>query len=215
MKVVAFDIETLGLIPRAPEAPLPAITCVCAYTSEGEEIALRMWWPPHEQAESKEPENRARALALLDGAEVLIAYNGLGFDIEFMRRAWGLDEARVLAWVCKCVDPLMLARHVAGRGSKMADMLALNGRGSKTAQGSDAITMARDGEWETLLSYCLVDAKLVYELVMVARPLRLTPLVECVLAPGRAPPRFRYTPQPAPAQGALSTCCKKEAGDFF
>ena len=182
--VVAFDIETLGLLPTDPAAPLPPITCVCMHTSDDEDVCVRLWG--EDLSEDDRAAGVRRVLALLDDADVLVGYNAAPFDLEFIRRALlprnEAADARMLAWVLKCIDPLMLARHVAGQGSRMQDMLVLNGLGSKTASGGEAIEMARAGEWDALLKYCLMDARLVYELVMLPR-LQLTPSVACELSP--------------------------------
>ena len=193
--IVAFDIETLGLLPTAPDAPLPPITCVCMHTSDDEDVCVRLWGA--DLSDDDRAAGVARVLQLLDDAEVLVGYNAAPFDLEFIQRSLlPPDEAkpRMLAWVLKCIDPLMLARHVAGQGSRMQDMLALNGLGSKTASGGEAIEMARAGEWDALLKYCLMDARLVYELVMLPQ-LRLTPGVSCRLWPRL---QFFRTPVPPP-----------------
>jgi len=189
---LAFDIETLGLLPRSSDnEELPEITCVCLYSSEGGGRAFRLWGvSPDERNEAV-----ATIVGLMDRARWLIGYNALRFDLEFMRRAWNLDDERMLCWVLKCIDPLVYAQRVVGQSCKLQHMLDLNGLGAKTASGGDAIRMARDGEWAPLLEYCLADARLVYELVMDREWTRLTACVEGQLRPP-GPPRFRLVPAP-------------------
>ena len=183
MLVVAVDIETLGLLHHEP---LPEITCVCMHTSDGDDHTLRIWGLPDDERTA----NIARIIALLDDADIIAGYNAVLFDLEFMRRAFHIDDARALSWTLKCLDPLMCARYITGAGCRMQRMLELNGLGSKTGSGSNAIDLARNGEWEALLDYCLMDARLTYQLCAMEW-LRLTPYIECRLDMGRSPPQFR------------------------
>ncbi len=178
-----MDIETLGLLHHEP---LPEITCVCMHTSDGDDHMLRIWGLPDDERTA----NIARIIALLDDADIIAGYNAVLFDLEFMRRAFHIDDARALSWTLKCLDPLMCARYITGAGCRMQRMLELNGLGSKTGSGSNAIDLARNGEWEALLDYCLMDARLTYQLCAIEW-LRLTPYVECRLDMGRSPPQFR------------------------
>ena len=210
--ILAFDIETLGLLPpllsssqqqrkdnnnepsSSSAAPLPEITCVCLYRGDDHaRFAFRLWGEP--------PERRAEAvrriIELMDEARVLAGYNALRFDLEFMRRSFGIDDGRMLRWVLKCVDPLVYAQRVLDGGCKLQRMLDLNnGLGAKTASGGDAIRMAQEGEWEALLDYCMEDARLVYELLAKGANgdgwTRLNSNVECRLLLGGGPPRFRF-----------------------
>lgn len=184
--VVAFDIETLGLMVDG--APLPEITCVCLFDGV-EETALRLWGLSPVERDA----NVARIIARLDAADTLVGYNAVAFDLEFMRRAFAIDDARVRAWHAKCIDPLVLLRLATRTTAKMQHMLELNGLGSKTASGGDAIQMAREGAWDRLLAYCMMDARLVYALVRERTWLRLTAggLEVCIDCSGRAAPRFR------------------------
>ena len=185
---VAFDIETLGLMH---ESPLPEVTCVCMYDGV-REWSVRTWrLPPHELAK-----NRQLVVDVLDGAARILGYNAVLFDLEFLRRSWGIDDARMLRWQLKCVDPYQTMRLLYGAGGKLQTMLTLNDLGSKTGTGGDAITLARADEWDELLAYCLVDARLTYELVHAngGWP-RVTPSLECSWAcstlPSRPSVRFR------------------------
>lgn len=184
---VSFDIETLGLMSAPPPAPVPEITCVCMHDGV-RDIALRIWGLPAAERAA----NIARVVDELDRAPRLIGYNAVLFDIEFMRRSWGLDDARVFRWQCKCLDPYLLLRIAAGGGGKMQRLLDLNGLGAKTGTGGDAITLARAGEWAALLDYCLMDARLAHQLVSAREWILVAPSLECALAPrDGGPPRFR------------------------
>lgn len=183
MRIVAVDIETMGLLH---ETPLPEITCVCMHDGQ-RDYAFRL-------IGRRTPEERAAdvsaIVALLDEADVLAGFNAPLFDLEFMRRAFGLDDAHMLRWVLKCVDPFMCARCLVGAPTRLQHMLELNGLGSKTASGCGAIEMAQAERWDELLAYCSMDARLTYELCALEW-FRVTPGLECRLDWGRSPPRFR------------------------
>ena len=181
--MLAFDIETLGLLD---EVPLPEITCVCMCDSEGGTHSFQIWKHPDRIA------HELAVLALLDAAETICGYNAVLFDLEFIRVGFvsSVSAERMTAWVRKCVDPYMCARHLTGTTCKMQHMLELNGLGSKTASGSDAIVMAREGRWEELLGYCLVDAELTLALCRLDW-IYFTSFLRGQISAG-APPRFRF-----------------------
>ena len=180
---LAFDIETLGLLE---EVPLPEITCVCMCDSDGGVHCFRIWKDPERSR------NEQAVLALLDAADTLCGYNAVLFDLEFIRVGFVADvsEDRMAAWVRKCVDPYMCARHISETGGKMQHMLELNGLASKTASGAEAIVMAREDQWEKLLDYCLVDAQLTMALCSLEW-IHFTPFLQCKMS-ARAPPQFRF-----------------------
>ena len=194
MSDVAFDIETLGLLH---ERPLPEVTCVCMYDG-ARAWSVRTWRLPDEEL----ARNRQTVIDVLDAAERILGYNAVLFDIEFLRRSWGLDDARALRWQLKCVDPYQTMRLLHGGGGKLQAMLTLNGLGSKTGTGGDAITLAREDQWDELLAYCLVDAQLTYELVHHSEWVRVTPALECSWTRGPHMPRFRLVAQPQPQRVA-------------
>jgi hypothetical protein len=198
-QVVAFDIETMGLLH---ECPLPEITCICLYDGT-EAVSLRfMTDDADERARATE-----RVIALLDGADRIVGYNAVGFDLEFMRRSLSIDDARMREWRHKCVDPYLCALYAVGVGGSMQRMLELNGLGSKTADGGSAITMAREGRWDELLHYCQMDAQLVYALVTHREWTRLTRHLECRFLDAPYGADFRLVVQQAPRRrrAALGT----------
>jgi hypothetical protein len=191
MRLLAFDIETMGLLH---ETPLPEITCICLYDGT-EAISLRLMT---EDADAR-ARNVARVIALLDDAERIVGYNAVGFDLEFMRRALALDDARMRRWRHKCIDPYLCALYVVGTGGSMQRMLELNGLGAKTADGGSAITMAREGRWDELLHYCQMDAQLVYALVTHREWTRIAPHLECRFLGAPYGADFRLVAQQAPS----------------
>lgn len=181
--MLAFDIETLGLINKKP---LPEITCVCL--CDGDKTYCFQIWKHPERAL-----NEAAILDLLDAAETICGYNAVLFDLEYIRIGFqhhAISDERMAAWVRKCIDPYMCARHLSETGCKMQHMLELNGLESKTGSGADAIVMAHEGQWEKLMAYCLMDAQLTLQLCT-KEWIHLTTFLQVHLS-AKAPPVFRF-----------------------
>ena len=84
MRIVAFDIETMGLLH---ETPLPEITCICLYDGV-EATCLRFMTDDLDER----MRNTDRVIALLDGADRIVGFNAVGFDLEFMRRSLSIGN---------------------------------------------------------------------------------------------------------------------------
>lgn len=181
---VAFDIETLGLLD---ETPLPEITCVCLCDDAERTYCFQIW------QHTARAQNEAAVLALLDAADTICGFNAVFFDLEFIRRGFQtpVSDERMTAWVAKCLDPYMCALCLSETPCKMQRMLELNGMESKTGNGADAIRMAREGRWDELLSYCLMDAQLAMGLCR-KEWIFLTDFLQVALHPSR-PPHFRFS----------------------
>jgi hypothetical protein len=182
--MLGFDIETLGLLH---EVPLPEITCVCLCDDNGAEHCFQIWNSPHRA------ENEEAIVRMLDETETIAGYNAVLFDLEFIRRGFAIKitDAQMTAWVIKCLDPYMYALNITCTPCKLQYMLELNHLASKTASGGDAIVMARNGQWDKLLSYCLMDAKLTLALCKLEW-IQITPSLQGNLSAG-GPPQFRLT----------------------
>ena len=174
--MLGFDIETLGLME---EVPLPAITCACLH--DGTTSVRLLFFDVNNKAYIGGPEyqrNLDTLLQMLDDADSLAAFNGPRFDIPYIALYFGVDEARVNAWMRKCIDPYMCIRWILNRTCKLNVMLALNHMGSKTGDGANAILLALAGRNEELLKYCEMDAVLTWQVTTRAygqEGLRLTP----------------------------------------
>lgn len=152
-EMLAFDIETTGLDPLSCE-----ITCACAW---GDAVRATFIFPTGD-----DPEEFMR---LLDEADRLCCFNGVQFDIPFMRARWGVPEERVAAWRLKVHDVFEGCRLGLGLTFSLGALLAANGQASKTGSGADAVELARAGRWEELGSYCLADARLTHSVSSLAR----------------------------------------------
>ena len=158
--MVAFDIETLD------KEPFPnAVTAAAVYggpsfskyfvfrTSVGDD--------PHADREADE-RAKAEFLSILDNAPCLCSFNGIQFDMRFMRVAWGLPAEKIESWVLKTFDVFEASRLALGWHFSLSKFLEVNMMESKSGKGSDAIKLARNHRWEELGTYCLQDTKVTY-----------------------------------------------------
>jgi hypothetical protein len=157
----ALDIETLGTLDQTP---LPALTCVCLWNGT-QEHSIRFYGLGTEECNA----NRDLLLHLLDSAHAIAGFNAVLFDLEFIRRTFAVSQERMQAWVLKCWDPFMLSKFILKRTCSLHDLLLLNGLPDKTGKGSDAIQLALQGQWASLLEYCMTDAKLTFQLCTLPR----------------------------------------------
>lgn len=153
-----MDIETLGLLHHNP---LPPVTCACLYDGRTDERVMLLF---HGVTPEEHAANAATLLRRLDEAPVLAGYNAVYFDLVYVQRHFGATKEQLHAWVSKCVDPFMCLKHIVGRTCKLNVLLGLNGLGSKTGSGGNAIELAKRGLTQQLLDYCLMDAILTWEL---------------------------------------------------
>lgn len=154
--VWALDIETLGLLEQKP---LPEITCVCLFDGN-QEIKLQLYGV----SPATRKENVSHLLQLLDSADQLVGFNAVLFDLEFIKQSFGISDDNMGRWVRKTIDVYMYLRYALTSTTGLSQLLASNQLPSKTGSGKQAISMALEGKFEDLLDYCLMDAKLVYQL---------------------------------------------------
>jgi len=190
--LLAIDIETENLLPpllpgcdsrhysSSPSSsekkpPLPEITCVCLFDGES---SYKLLLHPKSLSEEERQNNVKTLLELLDSADTLCGYNAVLFDLEFIRRHFDIEDARFSGWIYKCIDPFMYAKHLSGTQCKLQHLLELNHLESKTGSGADAILLAKNQEWDKLLDYCLMDAKLTFHLCQLPW-IKLTPILLC------------------------------------
>jgi len=141
---VGFDIETTGVTHDA----IVTVACV---------------WSPEKQAHCFYGEDPSEVVAMLDEAQYIYTYNGMEFDLPRFARHCGRSMG---SWARKTVDPLYLLKHTMGLGAcaKLNLVLQDNGFDPKSGSGLQAIQFWHDGDREALVSYCMDDARLTYEL---------------------------------------------------
>ena len=141
---VGFDIETTGVGPN----DIVTVACV---------------WAPGTQAHCFYGEDPSSVVAILDSAKYIHTYNGVEFDLPRFARHCGRTME---AWRRKTVDPLYMMKHAMGIGAcaKLNDILQENGFEPKSGSGLQAIQFWNEGNRDALVSYCMDDARLTYEL---------------------------------------------------
>lgn len=121
IRVATFDIETTGL-----NAAFGRILCACVMTYDPEEIRIfradeyPAW---KEGRRSDDHDITAELMACLEEFDVLIAHNGVKYDLPFIRmRAiqYGLPPLNPL----KIVDPVLAARRQLRMQSNSLDAIA-------------------------------------------------------------------------------------------
>jgi len=167
--MLSFDIETTGLNKNRDR-----ITCACAHDPE-KDINAKFIFPP--DGSGDDPEEFMR---LLDEAPVLCAFNGVYFDVPFICAHWGVGTARSGPWMRKLVDVFHMCKQGINQTFSLNVLLAANDLGSKNGSGGDAITLAREGRWDELTTYCLYDCVKTREVTVLPR----------IILP---PPRFGRT----------------------
>ena len=167
--VLVFDIETTGLHST------DTVTAVCALIhyigDEGKPEERR-----YNIVELKDDPERqgaacAAVVAALEGAKYLVSYNGDRFDLPFLSR-WAAQagvQVQLQAWIGKSIDYYRLIVDNTGVHYKMQALCVDNKlECGKSASGLDAVRWARSGEWEKLMSYCMQDVRVLYELVLLS-----------------------------------------------
>ena len=141
---VGFDIETTGIGPDA----LVTVACV---------------WSPTKQAHCFYGEDPSPVTDLLDSAKYIYTFNGMEFDLPRFAKHCGRSMG---PWAAKTVDPLYMMKNGMGFGActKLNDLLHDNGYEPKSGSGLQAIEFWNNGELDALLSYCMDDSRLTYEI---------------------------------------------------
>jgi hypothetical protein len=162
-----LDIETLGRLPYCAHSHkpnknkpiIPPLTCACLYNGTVEH-ALSFY----KVADTLYDANRLKLLDILDSARVLVGFNAVHFDLEYIQRFFDLPPDRLARWVAKTVDPYLFMRDSLGITCSLGTMLAMNRLPSKSASGLIAIVWAKQGRMDLVLDYCMMDTKLTHAL---------------------------------------------------
>lgn len=177
--VAIFDIETQNAIRSMPgstrldQIAMLQLSCasVLCLKSElaldpsrgGEAIesgVMRTFWRDGDGATAI-----SRMIELLDGAELIVCYNGLGFDFPVIRKHYRSAE-QYAAQLNKTHDIFTRIREVLGQWPKLDALLKVNDLELKTANGLEAIKMWDEGRREELQTYCECDVRQCARLVL-------------------------------------------------
>lgn len=187
--VVVWDCETdssfqsLGGMSREQQMRVMQATVACAIVFDSEHSLAGDNWEAAYAAASEHTFWRDAAspnghgpfadlLELFDAAEVIVAYNGLSFDLPVFKKYYGPGSAasrRYLEHRIKTLDPM--ARIAAATDMpffKLARLLEANRLPSKTGDGLAAIRMWEEGKRGKLCEYCKNDVCALAQLVHLA-----------------------------------------------
>lgn len=158
--MLAFDIETTGLSPNEC-----SITIVCTqdfFTNE-----KRSYEFARVRAEGGDVDKLAAELkADFDAATSLCAFNGVRFDLPFMKQI-GIERATIAEWILKTSDILEQCR-LRGMPTFGLNMLCEHNKVQmKCSNGKAAIGMAERHEWSNLEVYCADDVRILCDLYRV------------------------------------------------
>jgi len=109
-------------------------------------------------------------LAAFDGASLIVAYNGIGFDMPVMRKYYTSGE-RYVRHMQKLHDPFDRIRSNTGLWVGLDALLSHNGLPTKTGSGTDAVRLWGEGRRDELASYCANDVTMLTRLVLRRGPL--------------------------------------------
>jgi hypothetical protein len=156
--MLAFDLETTGLDPRGD-----LITCAAVCDPERGTEGVFFFARLDESGRLVPSLERAEEfMRLLDEADRLCAFNGARFDLPFIQHQLGASAGRVRGWRLKLHDVFEACKLALGITFPLRALLELNGLPGKTGSGTEAMQLARDGEWERLGEYCLNDTRVTH-----------------------------------------------------
>ncbi len=149
MRKIVFDIETSNIFQDVGSNN-PAdldISVVGVYDSETDSYKAYL------------QKDFALLWRTIEGADLLITFNGDHFDIPLLNKYYSGDLGKI-----KSIDLLREMQKSAGRRMKL-DQIAEGTLGlHKSGHGLDAIRWWREGKVEEVIKYCLDDVRLTKEL---------------------------------------------------
>ena len=167
MEALTIDLETLKLARDLGETQEEGWQLL--RQGEGGISTLVMWsnasGRPHIFGESTLDE----AVSMLEAADCVLSFNGVGFDIPVIEGVFGRELA-----LKHHVDMLQLIWQAQGEGNRHAGFILgeCSERTLGTTKSGDAVLapqLAEDGEWNTLIDYCLTDVVLTRKLFQYAQ----------------------------------------------
>lgn len=111
--------------------------------------------------------------AAFDGASLIVAYNGVSFDMPVMRKYYTSGE-RYMRHLQKLHDPFDRIRSNTGLWVGLDAVLSRNGLPTKTGSGVDAVHLWAEGRRDELARYCANDVATLTRLVLRRGPLQVS-----------------------------------------
>ena len=169
--VVVFDVETTKLIGETDNIEdLEVSVATALWVGDGDKPTDGTWMTAWHDTVRKAPgggdtRTMSDLLTWMDGARIIVAYNGADFDMRVLRKYYGNDDDRWHSHLRKLHDPAQQVRRAVGRKVKLDKLLQLNGMAGKAGSGADAPRWWTEGAWQKLATYCERDTEALAELV--------------------------------------------------
>lgn len=165
IRSACFDLETSSL-----NANFGIVLCGVIQSGEGDLTVFR--GDEYESWESRRSDDSqlvADIVAALEGFDIVVAHNGLNFDLPYLRTRlarWGLPPMKPL----KLVDPVRVSRSKLRMSSNsLKSLLDLFGLNQKTEVAGDLwMRAALDGDREAMdyiVEHCVKDVEMLAELL--------------------------------------------------
>lgn len=152
MRVITFDIETIGDFRASGDFSNLEVTVVGIHDSETKQLTsytrdeLHLLWP------------------IMENADTLVGYNSDHFDIPILNKYYAGDLTNI-----KSIDLLKEVRNVLGRRLKLDNLAEATLGKNKTADGLQAMKWWEEGKVDLIREYCLADVAITRELYDYAR----------------------------------------------
>jgi hypothetical protein len=162
-RTLAFDIETTGLKPKNCQ-----VTVICTEDFfTGDRRAYEFAKCDAEDGNDKAKKRQKLIDDLIkqfDAATSLCAFNGVRFDLPFMRTALDIEDETVARWVLKTSDILEQSRLLYRTTFSLNLLCQANMMAQKTGDGLHAIEMARKRDFDGLREYCADDVRILCDM---------------------------------------------------
>lgn len=182
--VVVWDCETdssfrsLAGMSRDQQLSMMQVTVVCALVFDSDDCLVPENWEVAHAAATEcvfwrdgvTSDGRgpfAELLDIFDAAEVIVAYNGLSFDLPVLKKHYGYHKnVRYMEHRMKMLDPMVrIAAATDLPFFKLSRLLEANHLPSKTGDGLEAIKLWEQGKRSKLHEYCKNDVAALAQLV--------------------------------------------------
>jgi len=157
--MLVFDIETMGLDARRHAVTVVSTQDFRSGTRVSYEFARTRAEAPELLAALAE-----EMVLAFEEATSLCAFNGVRFDLPFLRTALRIDDATITRWVLKTSDILESSRLLHGSTFSLDLLCQTNGMPTKISSGLKAISMAAEQRWADLREYCEDDVAILCRL---------------------------------------------------
>lgn len=164
MQLLYIDIETTGLDIETDKITVIAAVVVDTNKPNMDQTVNLNLCVARKQGSGKEEEMKKDLYELLVACDVIIAYNGINFDIPFLIRM--IERGDILDNILrKTLDFCSISARIMGVRQSMAQMCVENKiTVCKYATGKKAIEWAEKENWAELEYYCMQDVEVMKQL---------------------------------------------------